>query len=76
MASTNFEFHAPHWHGNVVEIGHMRTDVTSLTPMEMVTADMVPDNPGVWLIHCHLASHLLMGMQGRFEVLPRMAASR
>jgi FtsP/CotA-like multicopper oxidase with cupredoxin domain len=71
MASTNFEFHAPHWHGNVVEIGHMRTDVASLTPMEMVTADMVPDNPGVWLIHCHLSSHLLMGMQGRFEVLPR-----
>ena len=76
MASTNFEFHAPHWHGNVVEIGHMRTDVASLTPMEMVTADMVPDNPGVWLIHCHLASHLLMGMQGRFEVLPRTTAAR
>jgi hephaestin len=76
MASTNFEFHAPHWHGNVVSIGHMRTDVTSLTPMEMVTADMVPDNPGVWLIHCHLSNHLLMGMQGRFEVLPRVTATR
>ena len=76
MASTNFEFHAPHWHGNVVEIGHMRTDVASLTSMEMVTADMFPDNPGVWLIHCHLASHLLMGMQGRFEVLPKATAAR
>lgn len=76
MASTNFEFHAPHWHGNVVEIGHMRTDVTSLTPMEMVTADMIPDNPGVWLVHCHLASHLLMGMQGRYEVVPRATAGR
>jgi FtsP/CotA-like multicopper oxidase with cupredoxin domain len=76
MASTNFEFHAPHWHGNVVEIGHMRTDVTSLTPMEMVTAEMVPDNPGVWLFHCHLSNHLLMGMQGRFEVLPRTTAAR
>jgi FtsP/CotA-like multicopper oxidase with cupredoxin domain len=76
MASTNFEFHAPHWHGNVVDIGHMRTDVASLTPMEMVTADMVPDNPGVWLIHCHLGAHLLMGMQGRYEVLPRSTAAR
>jgi hephaestin len=76
MASTNFEFHAPHWHGNVVQIGHMRTDVTSLTPMEMVTADMIPDNPGVWLVHCHLASHLLMGMQGRYEVVPRATAGR
>ena len=30
MATTNFEFHAPHWHGNVVVIHDMRTDVTSL----------------------------------------------
>jgi FtsP/CotA-like multicopper oxidase with cupredoxin domain len=68
MATTNFEMHAPHWHGNVVDIGHMRTDVASLTPMEMVTADMVPDNPGVWLFHCHLGNHLLMGMQTRYTV--------
>ena len=27
MGSTNFEFHAPHWHGNVVDVNHMRTDV-------------------------------------------------
>jgi hephaestin len=68
MATTNFEMHAPHWHGNVVDIGHMRTDVASLTPMEMVTADMVPDNPGVWLFHCHLGNHLQMGMQTRYTV--------
>jgi FtsP/CotA-like multicopper oxidase with cupredoxin domain len=74
MATTNFEMHAPHWHGNVVEIGHMRTDVASLTPMEMVTADMVPDNPGVWLFHCHLGNHLLMGMQTRYTVLNDVAA--
>ena len=73
MATTNFEMHAPHWHGNVVDIGHMRTDVASLTPMEMVTADMVPDNPGVWLFHCHLGSHLLMGMQTRYTVLNDVA---
>jgi len=73
MATTNFEMHAPHWHGNVVDIGHMRTDVASLTPMEMVTADMVPDNPGVWLFHCHLGNHLLMGMQTRYTVLNDVA---
>jgi hephaestin len=73
MATTNFEMHAPHWHGNVVDIGHMRTDVASLTPMEMVTADMVPDNPGIWLFHCHLGNHLLMGMQTRYTVLNDLA---
>ena len=71
MASTNFEFHSPHWHGNTVVAEHMRTDVVSLLPMGMLVADMVPDNPGTWLFHCHVAPHLLMGMEGTYEVLPR-----
>ena len=44
FGSTNFEIHAPHWHGNTVVARHMRTDVTSLLPMDMVVADMEPDN--------------------------------
>jgi hephaestin len=44
------------------------SDVTSLTPMEMVTADMVPDNPGTWLFHCHISFHLTQGMQARYRV--------
>jgi len=68
MAGTGFEFHSPHWHGNTVEIGHMRTDVTALLPMGMLVADMMPDNPGVWLLHCHVSPHLRMGMQMRYEV--------
>jgi len=70
MASTNFEIHAPHWHGNTVVAGHMRTDVASLLPMGMLVADMVPDNPGTWLFHCHVAPHLLMGMEATYQVLP------
>jgi FtsP/CotA-like multicopper oxidase with cupredoxin domain len=72
MASTNFEMHAPHWHGNTVRAAHMTTDVTSLLPMGMLVADMVPDNPGVWLFHCHVAPHLLMGMEATYEVLPKL----
>lgn len=70
MGSTNFEFHAPHWHGNVVSINRMRTDVAALLPMGMAVADMVADNPGMWLFHCHVGAHLAMGMQARYEVLP------
>ncbi len=73
MASTGFEIHTPHWHGNTVQISHMRTDVTALLPMTMVVADMVPDNPGIWLFHCHVANHLRMGMQSRYEVRPASA---
>jgi hephaestin len=68
MAATGFEIHSPHWHGNTVEVGHMRTDVTALLPMGMVVADMVPDNPGIWLFHCHVSPHMRMGMQTRYEV--------
>ncbi len=69
FASTNdFDAHAPHWHGNTVLVHGMRTDVTSLTPMEMITADMVPDNPGTWLFHCHVSFHLTQGMQARYRV--------
>jgi hephaestin len=70
MSGTGFEFHSPHWHGNTVAIGGMRTDVAALLPMGMVVADMVPDNAGVWLFHCHVSNHLRMGMQMRYEVTP------
>jgi hephaestin len=49
---------------------HMRTDVTSLVPMGMVIADRVPDNPGIWLFHCHVADHLDAGMLARYQVDP------
>jgi FtsP/CotA-like multicopper oxidase with cupredoxin domain len=68
MGTTNFEIHAPHWHGNTVVINHMRTDVASLATMGMVVADMIPDNPGTWLFHCHVLNHLMAGMQARYTV--------
>lgn len=76
FSSNNFEIHAPHWHGQTAVAQHMRTDVLSLVAMEMVVADMVPDNPGVWLFHCHVAPHLDAGMQALFEVQPSGASVR
>jgi hephaestin len=70
FSSTNFEIHAPHWHANTVVAMHMRTDVLNLLPMGMIVADMVPDNPGIWLFHCHVGPHLDAGMITRYEVLP------
>ncbi|HEU4939777.1 MAG TPA: multicopper oxidase domain-containing protein [Vicinamibacterales bacterium] len=74
MSSTNdFDFHTPHWHGNVVTANHMRTDVAFMGPMQMVTADMVPDNEGTWLLHCHVSFHNTAGMTGRYAVAPAAA---
>jgi FtsP/CotA-like multicopper oxidase with cupredoxin domain len=65
-----FNFHTPHWHGNtVLQNGH-RTDVIALSPAQMVTVDMVPDAPGIWLYHCHVSDHMEAGMVARYEVLP------
>ena len=58
MASTNFEIHAPHWHGNTVTINGMRTDVSNMVSMGMRVAEMVPDNPGIWPFHCHRLNHI------------------
>lgn len=68
FALTGFEMHAPHWHGETVIENGMRTDVAPLISMEMKTADMVPDNAGTWLFHCHVAPHLIAGMQALFTV--------
>jgi FtsP/CotA-like multicopper oxidase with cupredoxin domain len=70
FASTNeFDFHSPHWHGNTVLVHGRREDVTTLLPMEMMIADMVPDNVGTWLFHCHVADHFLGGMSLRYRVV-------
>ena len=71
MSTTNFELHSPHWHGNVVTAQHMRTNVLTLGTMGMIVADMVPDNPGTWLFHCHIEPHQTAGMSARFVVEPR-----
>jgi FtsP/CotA-like multicopper oxidase with cupredoxin domain len=62
--------HTPHWHGNTVLLNGQRTDVVEVTPAQMVTADMVPDDPGIWLFHCHVSDHMDGGMVARYQVLP------
>lgn len=76
FSSTNFEIHTPHWHGQTVISRHMRTDMLNLFTMEMAVADMVPDNPGKWLFHCHVAPHLDAGMTSVFEVVGKAVALR
>jgi FtsP/CotA-like multicopper oxidase with cupredoxin domain len=63
--------HTPHWHGNTVMVAGQRTDVLSVTSAQMITADMVPDAPGIWLYHCHISDHMLAGMSARYQVLDR-----
>jgi hephaestin len=68
---TEVDLHTPHWHGNDVTVGGMRMDVVSLLPGGMIIADMVPDDAGTWLFHCHVNDHITAGMLARYRVLPQ-----
>lgn len=66
------DLHTPHWHGlRVIEEGRRRTDTIELLPGSMKVADMVPDNPGDWLFHCHVEEHMAGGMFARVTVFPK-----
>ena len=67
---TEVDLHTPHWHGNDVTVGGMRMDVVDLLPASMIVADMVPDNPGTFLFHCHVNDHIAAGMLTRYTVNP------
>ncbi len=72
FAASGFDdSHTPHWHGNTVLVHGTRKDVVDLGgPLTMVTADMVPDDIGTWLYHCHMDLHAALGMSARYRVLP------
>jgi hypothetical protein len=68
------DFHTAHWHGlRVIEEGRRRTDVVELLPASMKIADLLADNPGSWLFHCHVAEHMTEGMFARLNVYERRA---
>ncbi|KAG0174510.1 hephaestin-like 1 [Apophysomyces sp. BC1034] len=65
---TDDDMHTAHWHGGtLLHRGH-RVDVVDLTPVSFEVLDMIPDNEGQWLFHCHIASHFISGMTAFYEV--------
>jgi hephaestin len=64
------DLHTPHWHGQTGLWMGARTDIIELLPASMKVFDMVPDNPGIWLLHCHVNDHITAGMLTRFDVMP------
>jgi FtsP/CotA-like multicopper oxidase with cupredoxin domain len=62
------DLHTPHWHGKTVDYQKRRADVIELLPGSMATADMVADNPGTWLFHCHVSDHMENGMMATYTV--------
>lgn len=62
------DLHTPHWHGETVTDGRRNTDVVELLPGSMVTVDMLADNPGTWMFHCHVEDHMEAGMMAVYTI--------
>lgn len=62
------DLHSPHWHGKTVEYRGRHTDVVELLPGGMASADMIADNPGRWLFHCHVSDHMEAGMMATYTI--------
>jgi FtsP/CotA-like multicopper oxidase with cupredoxin domain len=54
--------------GQAVPYGEWR-DTTLLDPGERVEIGFVADNPGDWMIHCHILEHQEAGMMGTIRVI-------
>jgi hephaestin len=65
---TEVDLHTPHWHGQTLLWMGARMDMVELMPGSMKTLDMIPDNPGTWLFHCHVNDHINAGMLALFTV--------
>ena len=67
MTNSTTMFHPMHLHGHTFQVRSAtgrgpRKDTVMVLPGETVTADLVADNPGQWLVHCHNVYHGEAGM--------------
>ena len=66
-------FHPMHVHGHTFQVrgpsgvDGPRKDTVIVRPDETVVADLVADNPGPWLTHCHNVYHAEAGMMVRLS---------
>lgn len=69
--------HPLHFHGVVgVTAGGAHSDVLQLLPRVTTTLDMILDNPGTWLAHCHVNFHLATGMDFTFNITGQVPRPR
>jgi hypothetical protein len=62
------DLHTIHWHGNTLLYHESRTDNTDIFPAMYKTLVMKAENPGTFLLHCHVADHMMAGMIASFQV--------
>ena len=77
--------HPMHFHGHnfwVIETSDYKPaspilrDVVSVPAMGWVKIRYVTDNPGIWLMHCHIDWHIVAGFNSVFIEAPSMLAGK
>jgi FtsP/CotA-like multicopper oxidase with cupredoxin domain len=76
IANTTSRMHPIHIHGHTMTVLSASllarpvhcADTVLVLPNERVTVAFVADNPGNWMIHCHVIEHQETGMMGWFRV--------
>jgi FtsP/CotA-like multicopper oxidase with cupredoxin domain len=69
IISIGSEFHTWHIHGHRWEMADgTLTDNIQLGPGMYSTFEFMEDNPGDWLVHCHVPSHMEGGMIATYQV--------
>lgn len=66
-------WHPMHLHGHTFQLVRpdqrqgVRKDTVIVKPRTTVPVDLIADNPGVWLLHCHNGYHSESGMMTRLQ---------
>jgi len=68
FTNTTMMWHPMHLHGHTFQIvkpdgtSGARKDTTIVLPMRTVSVQLIADNPGIWMMHCHNTYHQEAGM--------------
>jgi len=68
FANMSMMWHPMHLHGHTFQVVKPdgspgpRKDTVIVLPMQRLTVDLIADNPGEWMLHCHNTYHQEAGM--------------
>ncbi|KAJ3359469.1 hephaestin-like 1, partial [Allomyces arbusculus] len=65
---TFLDIHVLHWHGITAVMEGHRRDTIELFPATFHVADARMDDPGQWMLHCHVNIHFDGGMIAFFRI--------
>ncbi|MFI6587360.1 multicopper oxidase family protein [Embleya sp. NPDC050493] len=71
FTNTTRMWHPVHLHGHTFQVRGARgrgprKDTVMVRPRESVTVDVLAENPGEWMLHCHNLYHSELGMMATF----------